>query len=80
MNILEYRFSDDGVTEQIIVAFQSYQGNEQFSSRVSLDQEYVHGINNALVLDTLNKEQIESFARRKLRDWILMARLEEATE
>ena len=77
MQVLEYRFSDDGVTEQIVVAFQHYQGNEQFNARVSLTQEYVEGINDKLTLDRMNKAQIESFARRKLRDWILTERPEE---
>ena len=80
MNILEYRFSDEGITEQIIVAFQVYQGNEQFNARVSLDQEYVHGVNENLVLDSMNKEQIENYARRKLRDWISTPRPEEPEE
>lgn len=80
MNILEYRFSDDGITEQIIVAFQSYQGNEQFNSRVSLTDEYVKSINENVELDRMNKAQIEQFARVKLRDWILTNRPEEEPE
>lgn len=79
MNILEYQFNDDGITEQIIVAFRHYQGNEQFNARVSLDQEYVQGINENLELDRMNKAQIEQFARIKLRDWILTEREEEET-
>ena len=77
MNILEYRFDDNGITEQIIIAFQYYQGDEQFNARVSLDQEYVQSINDKLTLDRMNKAQIESFARVKLRDWILTDRPEE---
>lgn len=80
MNVLEYRFTDEGITEQIIIAFQHYQGSEQFNARVSLDQEYVSSINENLVLDSMNKEQIENYARRKLRDWILIDRPEEETE
>ena len=80
MQVLEYRFSEAGVTEQIIIAFQHYQGNEQFNARVSLSQEYVFSINENLVLDSMNKEQIESFARRKLRDWILEPRPEPTEE
>ena len=77
MSILEYNFDDAGVTEQIVVAFQHYQGNEQFNARVSLTQEYVEGINDKVTLDRMNKAQIESFARVKLRDWILTDRPEE---
>lgn len=80
MNILEYRFNDEGITEQIIIAIQHYQGNEQFNARVSLDQAYVQSINESLKLDSMNKEQIESFARRKLRDWILEPRPEPTEE
>ena len=80
MSILEYNFDDAGVTERIVVAFQNYQGSEQFNSRVSLDQEYVQSINDKLTLDRMNKAQIENFARRKLRDWILTERPEEPTE
>ena len=77
MNILEYRFDEQGVTQMIVVAFQYYQGGEQLSARVSLDQEYVASINDGLVLDSMNKEQIESFARRKIRDWVMTKRPEE---
>ena len=77
MIVLEHRFNDEGITQQIIIAFQHYQGNEQFNARVSLDQEYVQSINDQLTLDRMNKAQIEQFARRKLRDWILTERPEE---
>ena len=80
MSALEYRFDDEGITEQIILAFQHYQGNEQFNARVSLTQEYVTSINENVELDRMNKAQIENFARRKLRDWILTDRPEEPTE
>lgn len=80
MQILEYRFNDEGITQQIIIAFQHYQGNEQFNARVSLTQEYVSSINENLVLDSMNKEQIENFARRKLRDWISTPRPEPTEE
>jgi len=80
MNVLEYNFSDDGVTERIVVAFQNYQGSEQFNARVSLDQEYVKSINENVELDRMNKSQIEQFARAKLRDWILIERPEESAE
>lgn len=80
MNILEYRFNDDGITKQIIVAFQSYQGSETFNARVSLDQEFVSGINSNLEIDRLSKAQIEQYARIKLRGWILTPRPEELEE
>ena len=80
MQVLEYRFSEAGVTEQIIIAFQHYQGNEQFNARVSLTDEYIKGINENLELDRLNKAQIEQFARVKLRDWILEPRPEPTEE
>lgn len=82
MNILEYKFDEDGITTQITVAFQKYQGSEQFSSRITLTQEYVQSINEKMELDRMNKAQIERFARVKLRDWILVERKaeDEATE
>ena len=80
MNVLEYRFNDEGITQQILIALQHYQGNEQFNARVSLTQEFVQGINDNLTLDRMNKAQIESFARVKLRDWILTERPEPAEE
>ena len=76
MQILEYRFNEEGITEQIVVAFQHYQGNEQINVRVSLDQEYVTSVNPKWVLDSLNKDTIESLARRKVREWILIDRPE----
>ena len=80
MVILEYKFNDQGVTEQIIIAFQHYQGNVQFNARVSLDEEYVQSINDKLTLDRMNKSQIEQFARLKLRDWIMTSRPEQTEE
>ena len=80
MQVLEYRFSEAGVTEQIIIAFQHYQGNEQFNARVSLTGEYIKKQNPNLNLDSLSKEQIETHARRKLRDWVLTPRPEEEAE
>ena len=80
MIILEYKFNDQGVTEQIIIAFQHYQGNEQFNARVSLTQEYVKSINENAELDRMNKAQIEQYARLKLRDWILESRPEPTEE
>ena len=80
MQILEYRFNDEGLTQQIIIAFQHYQGNEQFNARVSLNQEYVTSQNPNLELDSMNKEQIENYARRKLRDWISTPRPEPTEE
>ena len=80
MQVLEYRFSEAGVTQQIIIAFQHYQGNEQFNARVSLNQEYVSSVNENWLLDSMNKEQIENLARRKLRDWILEPRPEPVEE
>ena len=74
MQILEYRFNEEGITEQIIVAFQHYQGNEQINIRVSLDQEYVTSVNPKWALDSINKDAIENLARRKIRDWVTMAR------
>ena len=80
MQILEYRFNEQGITEQIVVAFQHYQGNEQINIRVSLDQEYVTSVNPKWVLDSLNKDTIESLARRKVREWILIERPVEPEE
>ena len=80
MSILEYRFSDEGITEQIIIAFQHYQGNEQVNARVNLTDEYVKDINAKLELDRLNKAQIEQYARLKLRDWIMTSRPEPIEE
>jgi len=80
MRILEYNFDDTGVTERIVVGFQHYQGNEQFNARVSLTQEYATSINENVELDRMNKNQIEKFARLKLKDWILTDRPEEPAE
>ena len=80
MQVLEYRFSEAGVTQQIIIAFQHYQGNEQFNARVSLTQEYVRSVNDKLTLDRMNKAQIEQFARVKLRDWVMTSRPEPTEE
>ena len=80
MQILEYRFNDEGITQQIIIAFQHYQGNEQFNARVSLTEVFVKEQNPNLTLDSLTKEQVETFARRKLREWIMTPRPEPIEE
>ena len=80
MIILEYKFNDQGFTEQIIIAFQHYQGNEQFNARISLTDEYIKKQNPNLTLDSLSKEQIEAHGRRKLRDWITEPRPEPTEE
>lgn len=80
MNVLEYRFDEQGVTQLIVVAFQDYDSNEQFNARISLDSDYVKSINENLDLDRLSKAQVENFARRKLRDWINTPRPEETEE
>ena len=80
MQILEYRFNEEGITEQIAVAFQLYQGSEQVNVRVDLDQEYVTSVNPNWALDSMNKDAIENLARRKVRDWILVERPEEPEE
>lgn len=80
MNILEYQFDEEGITQRIVIAFQHWQGDEHFNARVSLTDAYVKGINPKLALDTLNKEQIENFARRKMRDWVMVSRPEPEAE
>ena len=80
MQVLEYRFNDEGITEQIIIAFQHYQGNEQFNARVNLTDEYIQNQNPNLSLDSLTKEQIEAYGRRKLRGWISTPRPEPTEE
>ena len=80
MQVLEYRFSEAGITEQIIIAFQHYQGNEQVNARVNLTDEYIKKQNPNLSLDSLTKEQIETHGRRKLRDWISTPRPEAEPE
>ena len=77
MSILEYRFDDAGITQNILVELSTYVGNENFNVRVALDQDYLESHNPDLVLDTLNKEHIEHFARLKARDWVLVTRPEE---
>jgi len=77
MSILEYNFDEAGITERIVVAFQNYQGNERFNARVSLTQEYVQSVNENIELDTMNKEQIENYGRRKLTAWLSEPRPEE---
>lgn len=74
MNVLEYRFNEEGITTEIVVAFERFQGNQRFSSRVNLTQDYVSGIREDLDLNRLNMQQIEQYARLKLRDWILTQR------
>lgn len=80
MSILEYRFDDDGKTEQIHVAFQLYDGSNQFNSRVVLTEEYVQSVNENIELDRMNKEQCENYARRYLHDWLRVTQEEVVEE
>lgn len=73
MSVLQYNFDDNGETTDVQVAFSTYTGIENFSARVVLTNEYVQSINENVSLDTMNKEQIDNFARRYLRDWVMTA-------
>lgn len=71
MTILEYRFNETGETTEVRVAFNSFQGETSLSAQITLTEEYVKGINDKLDLDRMNKSQIETYARRYVRDWIM---------
>ena len=80
MRILEYRLSEEGIIEEIIVGFQKYDGDQRFDVRFKMTQEAVSSINDRLELRTMNQAQVENISRRLLANDILKQRPEEPEE
>lgn len=80
MNILEYRFDDQGNTTQIIVGFQAYGGTDNLNARLNITIEDIKSINPNWDFHNLIKDRAEVVARRKLRDWVMTEKTEEPEE
>ena len=83
MNIIEYRFDEEGETTQIVVGFQTYRGSDNFNARLNLTIEDIQEVNEAWTFKNITQERAEIVARRKLRAWVMVEKEDkedEATE
>ena len=80
MNIIEYRFDEEGNTEQVVVGFQTYSGPDSFSARLNISIDDIKASNPAWTFANLTQDRAELVARRKLRDWVMLERPEEPEE
>lgn len=74
VNIVEYRFDEEGETTQIVVGFQTYRGADNFNARLNLKIEDIQEVNEAWNFTNLTQERAEVVARRKLRAWVMVER------
>lgn len=70
MNILEYRFDEEGNTKQIVVGFQTYTSHDNLNARINLTIEDIKSVNEAWDFDNLTQDRCEAVARRKLQAWV----------
>lgn len=70
MSVLEYRFIETGDTEQVVVGFQTYSGQDNLNARLNLTIEDINGVNVGWNFDNLTQERAEIVARRKLQAWV----------
>ena len=70
VNIVEYRFDEEGETTQIVVGFQTYRGADNFNARLNLKIEDIQEVSEAWNFTNLTQKRAEVVARRKLRAWV----------
>lgn len=70
MSIIQHKFDDQGNTIEIQVSYAIYEGAENFSARVVLSNDYLQSIDENLKIENLSQDQIDTYARRYLREWL----------
>lgn len=70
MSVIQHRFDEQGNTIEIQVSYAIYEGTENFSARVVLSNNYLQTIDGTLKIENLSQEQIDSYARRYLTEWL----------
>lgn len=70
MSVIQHNFDEQGNTIEIQVSYAIYEGAENFSARVVLSNDYLQTIDEKLKIENLSQEQIDTYARRYLREWL----------
>ena len=70
MSVIQHSFDDQGNTIEIQVSYAIYEGAENFSARVVLSNDYLQAIGENLKIESLSQEQIDTYARRYLVEWL----------
>ena len=70
MSVIQHKFDEQGNTIEIQVSYAIYEGTENFSARVSLSNDYLRAIGENLKVENLSQEQIDTYARRYLVEWL----------
>lgn len=70
MSIIQHNFDEQGNTIEIKVSYAIYEGVETFSARVLLSNDYLQAIGENLKIENLSQEQIDTYARRYLTEWL----------
>lgn len=70
MSVIQHSFDEQGNTIEIQVSYAIYEGAENFSARVVLSNDYLQTIDESLKIENLSQEQIDTHARRYLREWL----------
>ena len=70
MSVIQHNFDYQGNTIEIQVSYAIYEGAENFSARVVLSNDYLQTIDENLKIENLSQEQIDTYARRYLHEWL----------
>ena len=70
MSVIQHNFDEQGDTIEILVSYAIYEGAENFSARVVLSNDYLQNIDKTLKIENLSQDQIDTYARRYLREWL----------
>ena len=70
MSVIQHKFDEQGNTIEIQVSYAIYEGEENFSTRISLSNDYLQAIGENLKIENLSQEQIDMYARRYLVEWL----------
>ncbi len=70
MSVIQHSFDERGNTIEIQVSYAIYEGAENFSARVVLSNDYLQTIDGNLKIENLSQEQIDTYARRYLIEWL----------
>ena len=70
MSVIQHKFDEQGNTIEIQVSYAIYEGEENFSARISLSNDYLQAIGEGQKIENLSQEQIDMYARRYLVEWL----------
>lgn len=76
MEIMNYKMSEDGTIIHVLVGFRLYHGEEQFTGRTYITQEYLDSVRDGLDIHKLSHEHLGVYARRKLKSQLDVVRPE----